>query len=392
MNYAKYVFVFLLVVFIQGCASTNQPPMIDPQDLYLDEMFVTDTKLEDPEQLFAVTPEMKRYVEMRLTPLDSTSDKVKTLIRDLFSPDYMNIHYSHDSNLIPAETFEQGLANCMSLTLLAYVLVDEAGLSAEFMNIEIEENWSVSEQFTQLNGHVNLEVSALPASLTTKIIYRTVKSYTVDFLPMLNTQVKSREPITKPQIIALFYNNRGAQELADGNIELAYKYFKQATSLAPKFASLWGNLASLYRQRDFLTEAEAIYQHAIKLEPNNLNTKENLALLYRLTGREQQANELYAAVKSARRGNPFYYSMLAEEALLKNNAKEAIKLFKQALKLNSREHSFYFGLAKSSLQLKQFEQAEKYLQKAKRLTKDSQQRQQYQSKLSALEQLVAKVY
>ena len=45
--------------------------------------------------------------------------------------------------------------------------------------------------------------------------------------------------------------------------------------------------------------------------------------------------------------------MQAEEALLVNNAKKAQKLFKQAIKLQRGEHSFYFGLAKSAFMLNQ---------------------------------------
>lgn len=383
--------LLVFVVLIQGCSTTNRINTQTLQSPYLDQYFPYEGVIETEQDMFNLTPDMRRYVQKRLSsPQMSTRKKAETLIRDLFSPEYMNIAYRHDANFYPAETFDKGLANCMSLTVLAYVLAEHAGLDTEFMSVEVEENWNVLAQTTLLNGHVNLEIST-PES-NSQVFYTHQRSFVIDFLPMLNVKPKSKTPLSKDQIAALFYNNKGAEALTENKPNLAYQHFKRASLLAPKMSSIWGNLASLYRQSGHIEQAENLYLHATQLDPNNLNIQENMALLYRLTGRERQAKTIEDKVYNARKNNPYFFAMKAEEALYKNDPSNALALFKQAIKLNRKEHSFYFGMAKSALLLNQFEQAEKYLLKASNLSKDNRQKLRYQNKMTALSNLVAKAY
>ncbi len=391
MNRIQHILFLFFVVLIQGCSATSYLATNTTKPMYLDQHFQYQGAIEAESDMFKLTPEMRRYVNLRLSsPTASIKRKAETLIRDLFSPDYMNIVYQHDANFSPAETFEKGIANCMSLTMLAYVLADHAGLDAKFMNVEVEENWSVLEQTTLLNGHVNLEITTRESN--SQVFYGEKRAFVIDFLPMLNIKSKSRDALSKSEIIALFYNNKGAQALTDGDLNLAYQYFKSASLLAPKLSGIWGNLGSLYRRSGFIQEAEDVYLHAYRLDPKNLNVQENMALLYKLTGREEKSRAIYEKLLNHRKSNPYFYAMQAEEALFKNNPKKAFNLFKQAIKLDRREHSFYFGLARSSVMQGEFEQAEKYLQRARKLSKDARQKQKYQSKMAALSNLVAKAH
>ena len=390
MKLIHLISMLIIITLAQGCASTDTKTQFNAQSIYLDDEFHTDKKIVSQQELFAITPQMQAYVESRLLPITDPKQQAVTLIKDLFSPDYMNIKYVHDANYIPADSFENGLANCMSLTLLSYVLVSQTQLKANFMNVEVEENWNVSKTATQINGHVNLELKAPANALHTIYLYG--REFTVDFLPMLQTKAKSKKKLSKAQITALFYNNKGADALIAEDRALAYQYFKAASQLAPNLASVWGNLASLYRQAGHLEEAEALYQHAMTLAPNNLNVKENLALLYKKTNREAEANVIYNKIEQARKSNPFYYAMLAEEALYRSEPKVAMGLFKKAIRLERSEHSFYFGLAKAAYLLDQPEDAEKYLRKAVKLTQDKRAKKKYQNKISTLTNIVAKAY
>ena len=372
----------------QGCAlkpNTNSKF----EHVYLDEHFATNATLETDEQIFAISPAMKEYVKVRLDPLISTKAKTRRLISDLFSQTQLDISYQHNANYYPVETFETRVANCMSLTLLSYVLAKEAGLNTRFMNVNVEENWNVFNGITQLNGHVNLEIT--PA-YQPGVIYPLSPNYIIDFLPMLNTKIKSKKPLNKSQIIALFYNNKGADALASGKTDLAYQYFKEATILAPNLASLWGNLASFYRRNGYQDQAETLYKHAINLDSSNLTVKENLALLYKLSDRPTLAIALNRQVKEKRKRNPYYHAMRAEEALFHNDPNAALKLFKKAIKLNSREHSFYFGLARAAIMREEYDRAERFLIKARRLAALNSEKRRYDSKISALSNLVVRAH
>lgn len=384
----RLAILFISTLLLSNCAMLDKvAPDNDVSQLYLDQHFPDNSHIATMNEIFAVSTEMEAYVEQRLNSLDTLEDKVNTLLHDLFSEQYMAIEYKHGANFIASETFEQRAANCMSLTLLSYVLAEQAGLDAKFMQVEVTENWNVSSRFTQLNGHVNLEVSLSDFART--VFHLTKSSYVIDFLPMLNAKSKGKVPLSKKQIVALYYNNKGAEALYQDRANLAYRYFKQASLYAPEFASVWGNLASLYRQHNLLDKAEQVYMHALAIEPNNLNIQDNLALLYRKTNRHQQAQALMAKVRKQRTSNPYYYAMQGEEALRQQQAEQAAKLFRKAIKLERKEHSFYFGLARAYLSLGQYQKADQYLKKALQLSPDQSQKRQYQNKRSALSSLLA---
>ncbi len=84
--------------------------------------------------------------------------------------------------------------------------------------------------------------------------------------------------------------------------------------------------------------------------------------------------------------------MLAEESYYKNEYKAAISYYKKAIRLKKTEHNFYFGLAKSYLMLNDFDNADRYLARAKSMSTENKQKQQYQSKINALNNITAKVH
>ncbi|KKO49236.1 hypothetical protein VT06_06835 [Arsukibacterium sp. MJ3] len=79
--------------------------------------------------------------------------------------------------------------------------------------------------------------------------------------------------------------------------------------------------------------------------------------------------------------------MLGNEATKADNQREAIALFRQALALDSNIHEAWFGLAKSHFALNNNIKAAQYLERARRTASLLPDKERYQHKLSALNQL-----
>jgi len=380
--------LLLSVILLSGCQSTPTAKITTPDNVYLDSAFPSDRIIESKQEIFEISPEMRQYVNSRLKPLNNVQHITSRLVKDLFSPNVLNFNYYHGANYTAAETFDKGIANCMSLTLLSYLLVKEAGVDASMMDVVMEENWSINNGQTMLNGHVNLKVYKKEDPANAVMF---AKIYTVDFVPMLDVPVISERALTEDEFTALYYNNKGATALAHKDYALAYQYFKTATLLNPYNAALWGNLASLYRQSGHIETAETLLLHATRLDPSNLNVKENLALLYSLTDRPVLAKKLRKQVADKRKDNPYYHAMLGEEAAYKGQTELAIKHLKKAIKMNNQEHRFYFALARSYMDLGELEKVEQSLKRAQKLAKENDLKQKYQNKISALSNLHAKL-
>lgn len=391
MRLIQHFLLIGFVILIYGCKSTPIVPTADTSNaqIYLDEHFNSDVILETPEQIFAVTPAMSRYVQKRLSHQKTPRERTKRMLRDLFDPEVLNIQYLNSANITASEAFDSGLANCLSLTILSYVLAEQAGLKTEFMDVEVEENWTYADGYSLLNGHVNLRVTGFSRN-DTQNIERIQRVLTIDFLPMLNAKPLRSKVLNKQQIVALYYNNKGAEALINGDFDTAYQYFKQATVLAPKLASNWTNLGSLYRRSGFYQEAERVYNIGLKLEPENLNTKESLAILYEKTGRKELAAKLKSDIENRRLKNPNYHAMLANESYREGSYGESIRKYKRALKLQPNQHQFMFGLARNYLMLGDYDRANAYLKKAKSLADQHQDKRTYQNKIDILSSLSAR--
>ncbi|MDO6719263.1 hypothetical protein Q4575_07630 [Psychrosphaera sp. 1_MG-2023] len=385
MNHIKYAILIFSCVLMYGCA-THTPifKAKAPKNIYLDHEFGAAPALETEQEIFKITEQMERYVYLRLKPIRDIPARTKRMIQDLFDPNQLDIRYVHNADLTASEAFEQGAANCLSLTILSYVLAQEARMEAKFMDVKVQENWTYNNGVRMLNGHVNLHIKE---PIIHSILLKNESTYVVDFLPMLNGPKRSSKRLYKNDIIALFYNNKGANALVNNELNKAYHYFKQATILAPTITESWGNLASLYTRKGFIAETETILQYASSIDKSNLNLQESLAYLYQSTGRQELANDLFAKIRKVRTKNPYYFAMLAKTSFDKGHYRASISHFKKALKLNNQEHQFLFGLAQNYWQLGEHKRANYYLERARSLADDYLDKEKYESKIYALQNM-----
>ncbi len=376
----KLFIVSAFAFLLQGCAAHSDKSSTN-ESLYLDQKFNYQTSSHTYQEIYSLSDEMQSYVDDRLAPLHTLSEKAERLKSDLFSPEVMGITYNPEANFTPSEVFEKGEANCLSLAMLTYSLAKAAKLNGKFREVGLEENWRVTETLTTINDHVNIELTGFELNETN---FEIISGYTIDFFPRWRQKAISQKRIPNQQILALFYNNKGADALANKDYDLAYQHFKQASLLAPNVGFIWGNLASVYRKKGFFSAAEQVYFHAFKLSPDSLSLKEGLAILYKHSGKQQLAAKLQLEIEQKRKHNPNYYAMKAEEALNKGEAEQAKALFKQAISLDKGRHNLYLGLAQASLQLNEFDMVEKYLTEGQRAIRYTGQEDIYAAKLSAL--------
>jgi tetratricopeptide (TPR) repeat protein len=380
----KFILSLVVIILLTACQH-NPISTAVPQHLLQDDLFQpVETAIETPEQIFALPEQNKTDMQNLVRPVSSVQRKTDLLLTYLFSKKGNALLYQNDATLTASQTLAEKQANCLSLTILAYSLAQEAELYVEFRDIKIPEYWTQNNGHSMLNGHVNLKVAGGKNSgMDGKLTYE-VFSYVIDFDIETNKSHFPSRSLTKKQVIAMFYNNKAAEAMVFGQYDRAYAYLKAAMSFDPGSTEAWNNLAVLYRQKQQYQLAEQAYLWADQLSPDQLNAKANLALLYELTGQLERAQQLSQYVAEKRSENPYYHIMLGHEALLLNNAAQALVHYKKGLSLDRRSSEAMLGLAKAHLRLGQREQAEQYLLLAEKYAPNSQERERYQSKLKLL--------
>ncbi len=379
--------VAVLMLLLISCQTTtsNQKVAVNTA-LYLDQAFPNYQRynIESEQDIFAIDQEMKAMVKDKLLIVRDSKKRAQALLKQLFAKENINLAYQNLANLTAIEAYHSGKANCMSLTIMAYALAKEAELDVKFQKIQVPEYWTRNGQYNMLTGHVNLLLTERP-NPGQMIIYGK-KLLQIDFDPDLYKSAFPKTIITKPMVMAMFYNNKGADAIVAEQYDLAYAYFKQATQVAPQFSSAWGNLGILYRLSQHYDLAKQAYNYAIALDNDNLSALGNLAFLLKSMGNRAQAEEIEDLLHSKRIKNPYYHALLGDEAAYRGQYQQALKHFKKAIKMNHRVHEFHFGLAKVYYALNKIDRAENEMQKAILYNKADQIDSLYVAKLNFLKQ------
>ncbi|WP_180237091.1 tetratricopeptide repeat protein [Lacimicrobium alkaliphilum] len=372
----------LLSLILSGCASQTQQVVVNPQTHLADELFdgYQNIEIEPEAEVFGLSLAMRSFVDKQILRIDDPKARIRSLIKGIFDRSHMNLLYDSRANTTAAQTFENGIANCLSMSIMTYAMADYANLDVRFQDVDIPEFWTFAQGYSMLNGHINLKILPRNEHNTT---YIRKGGLEVDFDPQGYRVKFPTEEIDKQLILAMFYNNKAADYLVDEDYPAAYAYLRAAAVTAPELSEIWVNMGVLYRLNGELQRAEQAYQQAITLNASQ-TAQENLAHLYNLTGRHQMAEEILARIERRRLSNPFYHYLLAEQAFEQAHWRQAIDSYRRALALDKSKHEFYYGLAKTYYQMGDLSATERYLKMAKRRSLFHQDEQRYQSKLNLL--------
>jgi Flp pilus assembly protein TadD len=374
-----------------GCQTTPQIFSNDkPEALLVNKHFAGET--HEPEsitEIFALPDNIKQQLRKVSNAHKDTSRKAKAIVSFILSYADDGLLYDSVSTRTAAQTLANGRANCLSLSILAYSLASELGLDAVFQDVQIPEYWTSDLNRSWLNGHVNVRLRQKDIADSGFGLTILGTDVVVDFDPYSSKTNFPAKLINRQRVVAMFYNNKAAHAFASDDYAQAYRYYRAAAQLDPKFAVTWSNLAILYRVHGFYDLAERSYNFSLSLDPTSTNTLSNLALLYRHIGEIDKARALEERVLAKRNSNPYYYLMLGNEAYRSDDLKQALSHFSRALRLDRQNHEAFFGLAKTYYMLENTERASHFLGKALRSATSIQDQRRYEYKLAMLNQLAA---
>jgi len=380
---ARLAIPLLLCIVLASCQSTDNQHVKAAPTLLNDSLFPSYTlfPVESSYEIFYLDEDAQFFAEQAVYEKSALQKNVKGLVKAIFDHSDQGMLYRNGANTTANTTFNNRAANCLSLSIMTYALAKHVGLQAKFYEVEIPEYWTRREGYSLLNGHINLRVQ-LPEDPNVVSIGGSFAD--VDFDPQTLRSYFPRIAVSEEKVIAMFYNNKGADALVANSYTKAYSYFRAAATIAPELAQSWVNLGVLYRMADAYEQAEAAYKHALSLNSENLTAWENLSILYRYQDRFEEAKTINQMVDTKRQSNPFYHYILGEQAFDNEEYEAAISYYLKGLKLDNTRHEILFGLAKTYFESGDITNAEQYLSRAIKHANNRQDKSRYQSKLSAL--------
>jgi predicted Zn-dependent protease len=205
---------FLLwFVLLAACAAA--PVVQRPEHLFSDPLFSALSERIATDDVFAVSGEMRRYLNTEIGEQLRTKGPQQGLIDALYNKSQLKVEYDSTKTRNAAQTFNERAGNCLPLT--------------------------------------------------------------IDFLPLGETRGLHSWIITENTAIAMYMNNRAAEALARGQVDDAYWWTRNAIRQDPGFVSSYNALGVVYLRHGNLPEAEQVLTHALRREPDNAQVMSNLA-------------------------------------------------------------------------------------------------------------------
>jgi len=371
----------LLCIALAACA--DRPPSIDAsENLYADASFAPPSERVEAADIFAVSPQMRAYLDSRVAEEAERRGEARALVEALFRDRRLHIDYDATYTRNAAQAFEARAGNCLSLAIVTGAMARQMGLEVQYQSVHTSEYWTRDGDLMELVGHVNVTVGVHTPKAVHWVNDR--DRWTVDFMAPAEIKDMVSEPISEARVAAMFMNNRAAEALARQRTDDAYWWLRGGIRVDPGFASLYNTLGVTYLRKGLLPQAESALRHALSIDRYSRETWSNLAIVLRHEGRIEEAvaiEEKHPASKAATLAATIEGSRQANES---GDYDRALELLKRALRTAPDNHEVHYLLAVTYLNLGDRRRAMDQLLLARDDSVTALQRSVYTSKVELL--------
>ncbi len=340
-NLALGVAVGLLMA---ACASPPaRPPSESVAPLLHDQAFAPPARPVRIEDVFALSPEMERYIDHDIVRQLRHSGRQRGLIDALYDREMLRLEYDSASTRTASEAFAARSGNCLSLVIMTAALARRLDLPVTYQSVDVEDSWSRGDSLLMAAGHVNLVIGQRILDRIGGIGNDT--STTVDFLPPKDLRGRRVTVISESRVLAMFFNNRAAETLAVGDLDQAYAWARAAVAQDPSFPSAQITLGVIYHRRGLLQPAEEVFRHVLRQEPQNTPALADLSGVLSSQGRDTEAREVRQQLARLESHPPFYFFELGREAVQRGDFEAGRAWLQRELSRDPDYHEIHFWLA-----------------------------------------------
>jgi len=365
-----------------GCASPPVVALPTASTLLDDALFAPAPARFDPQSLFALDEPMRAYLRQRLPYLRPGRDNRRALVEALFDQHELKLRYDGGQTRTAAQAFAARAGNCLSLVIMTAAFAKHLDLPVVYRNVALPDTYSRSGALTMASRHVNLSLGPPPG----RAAYSSDPGawLTVDFLPQEDLGRQRVTPVAEATIVAMYLNNRAAEALANGHIDQAYAWARDAVLQDPHFTAALNTLAVVYQRAGHTPQAEAALRHVLAAEPGHTAALSNLAGLLSRTGRLAEAAAVAETLARLQPVPPFHHFNLGLKAMAADDYAAARQLFDEELRRQPYQDEVHFWLAQAHWRLGHADQARQHLQLAATHSTTDSSHGRYTAKLAGL--------
>jgi len=366
---------------LAACATTPAPPA-GPEPLLADALFAPPSEPIRTDDLFAMSPAMRRYLAVDIADQLRLEGAQSGLMEALRARAQLKLEYDAARTKKAAATFESRTGNCLSLVIMTAAFAKALDLPVSYRSAYLEESWSRSGSLLISTGHVNITVGRRILDAKTG---RDLSPITIDFLPPEEiTGLRTRD-IDEATVVAMYANNRAAEALADGRVDDAYAWAAEGVRRDPAFNGAFNTLGVVYLRHGNLDRAARAFERVIAGAPKDTRALANLAETYARQGRSGDAEAIRQRLAAIEPYPPFYFFNLGMAAMRQEDFRTARELFAREVARAESNHEFHFWLGVADWRLGDEAAARRHLALAMDNSVTRSQHDLYAAKLAWLQ-------
>ena len=374
----KALCIPFLALALAGCALA--PPAADPGRFAADNLFAPPSRPVDASRVFEVSDAMRRYIDQKVDPLQGSRSRQRALVDALRARDELKLEYDAAYTRNAAEAFDARTGNCLSLVIMTGAFAHQLGVQARYRVVNVDETWARRGDIYFSIGHVNISLGRRVGAMTAR--FDDSENFTVDFQPPPNHVPNGRwQEIEEKTVLAMYLNNRAAETFADGRLDDAYWFAREAMRQDPQFIAAYNTLGVIYQRRGLHTEAARVLAFALERESRNTSVMSNLANAYASLGRDGEAAALRERLARLDPEPAFSWFNQGVAAMRRGDFRAARDLFEKEVDRAPDYHEFHFWLALSLANLGEDEEARRHLALAKDASTTREDHDLYAAKL-----------
>ncbi|WP_154224201.1 tetratricopeptide repeat protein [Marinicella rhabdoformis] len=341
----------------------NKPMGEKPQLLAIDQLFeLTETQKKEIKQLFGSSDYRK------LSP----SRKIYKFLRTQLQ--YFNFH---SDTLVASDALELNSGNCLSLAILTKALAQMSNVAIQYELAKTPGVFQRESGFLLNSQHIRTVIYDKHVTNVPMFSSKDLK-IKIDYFSTLGSRTLRK--VKKEEFYAMFYSNRAAESMIDGQLETAYWHLKEAIQLDKDNLVAINMLGVLYDRMGHVDFAERLFEYGLSFGHDQLEMLNNYHKLLVRNNRVNKAQEIAVIIDEYNDPNPFKWLDLADQELKNKNYLRAIKFYEKAIQKADYLHQPYAGLAKANFFLGRTNQAIKAITKAIENSHNGQVVSVYQSK------------
>jgi Tfp pilus assembly protein PilF len=379
--------IALLCAFLLASCATA-PDVTRDTRFFDDARFAPASERISAAQVFAMSDDMRRYLDAEIVPQTGKRGRQQALVDALYTKGDLRLEYDSALTRTASEAFAARSGNCLSLVIMTAAFAKALDLPLEYQKVFVDDAWARSGDMYLAIGHVNI---TLAKRKTDEVVYtqrlrKPVESegLTIDFLPPEDMRSVRSRPISEDVVLAMYMNNRAVEALARGKVDDAYWFAREAMVQSPAFLVAYNTLAAVYHRHGDLAQAEAVLRFVVEREPANTQALANLVRVLADAGKTAESQRLAAALAALEPEPPFAFFNRGMAAMRAGDLHAAKASFEREIARSPDYHEFHFWLAVVNVGLGDTAEARKHLAIAVQNSTTRSEHDLYAAKLDRL--------